>query len=228
MVFTEGYLYETHVHTAETSTCAKKSAAEVARHYKQLGYNGIIVTDHMNTNTFRRLGEISAEQKAEHFLLGYHEAKKYEDDNFKVVLGMEIRFLDADNDYLLYGFDESFIHGDELAHVGNLEEFRPVIEKNNLIIFQAHPFRDDMTISDPELLDGIEVYNGHGDHKSRNPIAYEWAKMHSLRMLSGSDYHGEVLMEKGGVYFENRITDSRQLAAALRNGEYKLKCYQTL
>lgn len=228
VISTEGYLYETHMHTAETSTCARESAAAAVAHYKQLGYDGIIITDHMNKNTFRRLGEATAEQKSELFLRGYHEAKKFEDENFKVLLGMEIRFLDADNDYLLFGFDESFIHGDELARISSLEEFRPTVEDNNLIIFQAHPFRPDMKISEPELLDGIEVYNGHGDHNSCNPIAYEWAKMHNLRMLSGSDYHGEVLMEKGGVYFDKKITDSHQLAAALRNGEYRLKCFQAL
>lgn len=219
------YLYETHMHTSETSTCAKKSAAESIAHYKAEGYDGVVVTDHMHCGTFRRLGVVSQKQKAALFLKGYREAKKYEDDNFKVILGMEIRFLDADNDYLLYGFNEDFIRGDELSKIASLEAFRPTIEKNSLMIFQAHPFRAHMTRANPALLDGMEVYNGHGGHKSRNELAYAFAKEHSLRMLSGSDYHGEKLMEKGGVYFEKQIANPRELVQALRNNEYTLKCF---
>ncbi len=219
------YLYETHAHTAETSTCANKSARETIDHYKAEGYNGIIITDHMHHGTFKRVRGLSPEQKTAHFLKGYHEAKKYEDDNFKVILGMEIRFLDEDNDYLLYGFDEGFIHGDELTKIASLEEFRPIIEKNGLMIFQAHPYRSHMTRANPALLDGVEVYNGHGGHKSHNELAYAFAKEHSLRMLSGSDYHGEALMEKGGVYFDKQITTPRELVEALRNNEYTMKCF---
>ena len=107
-----------------------------------------------------------------------------------------------------------------------LEDFRPVVEENNLILFQAHPFRCNMTVIDQSLVDGVEVYNGHGDHNSSNDIAYRWAEKYSLRKLSGSDFHGNLTLEPGGVYFDEYLTDSYQVAEALRNGKYELKIFE--
>ena len=108
----------------------------------------------------------------------------------------------------------------DLAHLSK------IVHEAGALIYQAHPFRIGMTVTDPELLDGVEVYNGHGDHNSRNSVAYKWAELHSLRKLSGSDFHGNITMEPGGVYFEEYLTDSKQVAKALREGKYSLKIYQ--
>ena len=40
------YLYETHLHTCQGSACGRSTGAEQARFYKEIGYAGIIVTDH--------------------------------------------------------------------------------------------------------------------------------------------------------------------------------------
>lgn len=40
------YLYETHLHTAPASGCARWSAAEAVRYYKVAGYAGIFITNH--------------------------------------------------------------------------------------------------------------------------------------------------------------------------------------
>ncbi len=220
----KGYLFDTHVHTQESSSCGEVWAKEVVEHYKSLGYDGIIITDHVHASQFRKHGDTYEDQAKKH-LEGYKAAKAFEDENFHVILGMEIRFLENDNDYLLYGFDEDFIFSEDLAHYETLEDFRPVVEKNNLIMFQAHPFRRNMTVKNPEMVDGIEVYNGHGGHNSSNDIAYHWAKKYGKRMLSGSDFHYVNPMEKGGVYFDEYVSNSKEVAEALRNGKYTLKTY---
>ena len=179
-----------------------------------------------HTSGFNWIVGNTYEEKVENWLKGYRAAKALEDDNFTVILGMELRFLENDNDYLVYGFDEEFALNNDLTKFKNPEEFRPFAEENGLIIYQAHPFRIGMTVTDPELLDGVEVYNGHGDHNSRNSVANKWADLHSLRKLSGSDFHGNITMEPGGVYFEEYLTDSKQVAKALREGKYSLKIYQ--
>ena len=38
--------YEIHSHTKETSQCAKISAKELVEKYKELGYSGIVITNH--------------------------------------------------------------------------------------------------------------------------------------------------------------------------------------
>jgi histidinol phosphatase-like PHP family hydrolase len=46
------YLYEPHLHTALSNACANSNGSEYIRLYKDLGYSGIIVTDHFyNGNT---------------------------------------------------------------------------------------------------------------------------------------------------------------------------------
>ncbi len=220
----KGYLFDTHVHTKESSSCGRVAAADIVARYKALGYDGIIITDHVHASQFGKHGSTYEEQAAK-YLEGYKAAKAFEDENFHVIQGMEIRFLENDNDYLLYGFDEDFIFSDDFAHYETLEDFRPVVEKNGLILFQAHPFRCNMTVIDQSLLDGVEVYNGHGDHNSSNDIAYKWAQKYSHRMLSGSDFHGNDTMEPGGVYFEEYVKNSKDVAEALRAGKYSLKVF---
>ena len=44
--------YEIHSHTKETSQCAKISAKELVEKYKELGYSGIVITNHYSDLTF--------------------------------------------------------------------------------------------------------------------------------------------------------------------------------
>jgi predicted metal-dependent phosphoesterase TrpH len=218
------YLFDLHVHTSESSRCGKVSAADVVKRYINLGYDGICITDHMNKDNAKPFGD-TYEQKAEAFLKGYQAAKKAAGDSFKVILGMEIRFLEYDNDFLVYGFDEDFVFKRDLTNFENIEEFKPFAIENNLTVFQAHPFRENMTIIDPKYIDGMEVYNGHGGHDSRNDIAYRWACKYNLRKSSSSDFHYDTGMEPGGMYFDNLPKDSHELAKMLLDESYHLKIW---
>lgn len=217
-------LFDLHVHTKETSNCGQVPAAEVVERYINLGYDGICITDHMNTGNLKNKGENYGE-KAISFLKGYHAAKEAAGDRLKVILGMEIRFADYDNDYLVFGFDEDFILNNDLLRFEELEEFRPFADENGLCVIQAHPFRKNMTIVSPRLLDGMEVYNGHGGHDSRNAIAYLWAEKYGLRMTSASDFHRETGMEPGGVYFDRMPESSYDVRDMIINREYSLKIF---
>ena len=217
------YLYDTHVHTKESSRCGETSAADIVARYKSLGYDGICITDHIHTSGFNWLGGSTYDEQVENWLKGYRIAKSFEDENFTVILGMELRFTENENDYLVFGFDEEFLHSMNLANIPTLEDFAPIAKKNNLVIIQAHPFREGMTVKNPELVDGFEVYNGHGGHDSRNPIARAWAERFSKLMTSGSDFHYVSEKEHGGLYFEERLLTSRQVADAILKNNYSLK-----
>ena len=73
------------------------------------------------------------------------------------------------------------------------------IRADGLKVFQAHPFRNNMRVTDPGLLDGIEIHNGHYDHNSRNEFAYMWAKHYGLTGISGSDFHEIEDLARGGI-----------------------------
>ena len=215
------YLYDMHVHTAESSSCAHVPAADVVECYKALGYDGVVITDHMSQYKMKRAKCESIEEKAEYFLRGWREAKKYEDDGFSVILGS---FCNAANSMSIYGIDENFMFKYHMDQFHCLEDFRPVADENGLFVFQAHPFRFDMTVQNPELLDGMEVYNGHPGHNSNNDIAEIWASKYGLRKSSGSDFHGDKGdMPPGGIYFGKKITCSKSLKSALESGNYRLK-----
>ena len=174
------YLYDMHVHTEESSSCAHVPAKEVVERYKKLGYDGIVITDHMSQYKMKRAKCETIEEKAEYFLRGYRETKKYGDENFNVILGMELSFLDYDGDFLVFGIDEDFMLKYHFDQFHSLEDFRNIADENNLFVFQAHPFRFDMAIQNPVLLDGMEVYNGHPGHNSNNDIAEIWASKYGL------------------------------------------------
>ncbi|MCR5151346.1 MAG: PHP domain-containing protein [Clostridiales bacterium] len=220
------YLYDLHVHTSESSFCGEVSAENVVKRYKNLGYNGIIITDHFNKYTLNRYNMPDRKSERERWLLGFRTAKKFETEDFRILLGMELRAAENDNDYLVYGFDESFVFDYDINSLVRIEDFIPTARENGLAVFQAHPFRNNMTVVKPGLLDGIEVYNGHMNHDSRNDIAWRWSEKFSLKRISGSDFHGNTKGTPGGVRFNHNPADSADAAKMLLAGEYCLAVYQ--
>ena len=97
------YKYELHCHTKETSLCGQVPAAEIVKMYKEQGYNGIVITDHYSPMTFKPSRVYRPQTDIDFYISGYKEALKYADENFTVLLGMELRYYATANDYLVYG-----------------------------------------------------------------------------------------------------------------------------
>lgn len=221
------FLYEMHAHTRETSRCAAVDAHELIKEYANAGYRGIVITDHMSPSTFERFKDtdMTWREKVSFFLNGYHEALEAADGRINVLLGMELRFDTPSNinDYLVYGLTEEFLYAHPDILNMNIRDFSILAHENKMIIFQAHPFRIGMQIVNPKYLNGVEVYNGNPRHKSNNSIADMWAKKHGLLRSSGSDYHENDDMGRGGMYFNTEITNNEQLVRELLKGESRLK-----
>ncbi len=199
------FKYETHFHTDETSPCGKVPAATGVRLYHQAGYSGIIVTDHY----FRGLFDIHPfsrwERKLDLFLKGYRSAcEEGLRLGMDIQLGMELRFDGNPNDFLVYGFDEEFLKSNKKLYRLGLESFRKLTAGSGIVIVQAHPFRSGMIPASPELIDGVEVYNGNPRHDSKNHLALDHARTNNLKMLSGSDFHRIGDEARGGIVVEER------------------------
>ena len=136
---------------------------------------------------------------------------------------MEYRPKNTDNDYLVYGVTDEFIFSHPELKDMDIEQFSSLAHENGMIIFQAHPFRNHMTVTPPDLLDGIEAYNGNRRHDSRNLISEAWADLHSMRKISGSDFHQTEDLATGGTFFTKEIEDEKQLINELMNGIYGQK-----
>ncbi len=201
----KNYKYETHFHTDETSPCGKVPAATGVRLYHQAGYAGIIVTDHYFRGFFDMHPFSKWEKKIDLFLKGYRSA--LEEGlrlGIDIRLGMELRFDESFNDYLVYGFDEDFLKSNKKLYRLGLKGFRKLTAGSGITIVQAHPFRFGITPAAPELIDGIEVFNGNPRHDSKNHLALEYAEANGLKMTSGSDFHRIGDEARGGITVAER------------------------
>lgn len=200
------YKYETHFHTDETSPCGKVKAQEAVRIYNNSGYTGIVVTDHYFDGFFEMHPFSSWDKKIDLYLAGYKiaftEGKKLGMDVF---LGMEIRFSENANDYLVFGFDESFLRKYKRLYKLGLKAFRELTADKGIIVIQAHPYRPDMIPAPPKLIDGVEIYNGNPRQNSANHLALQYALDNDLKMLSGSDFHQKQDAARGGIIVNERI-----------------------
>lgn len=200
------FKYETHLHTSETSPCGRVKAEEAVRIYHKAGYTGLIVTDHYFSGFFERHPFMSWDKKTDLYLAGYKKAlAQGQRLGMEIHLGMEIRFNENANDYLVYGFDEAFLREHRKLYKLTLKEFRELTAGKGIIIIQAHPFRTHMVPASPGLIDGVEVYNGNPRHDSANHLALKYAQDNKLKMLSGSDFHQPQDAARGGIIVNDRL-----------------------
>lgn len=221
------YLYEMHFHTKNTSNCANVKAEDAVEEYINAGYDGIIVTDHLSPSTYMKYGRelLPWKKKVDFFLRGYKAAKKTANGRIDVLLGMELRFRtsEGDNDYLVYGINEEFLYNTPNLLEMNIRKFYEIAHKNGFLVFQAHPFRVGMKVTNPKFLDGIEIFNGNPRHNSSNDIAEMWAKKYDLMVTSGSDYHEYEDLGTGGIWFDKEIKDNKTLVEELLKKDYEIK-----
>ena len=216
-----------HFHTKNTSNCANVKAEIAVEEYIKAGYDGIVVTDHLSPSTFMKYGRelLSWKKKVDFFLRGYKAAKETANGRIQVLLGMELRFnkSEGENDNLVYGITEEFLYSHpELLHL-NSKKFYELCQKNGFLVFQAHPFRVGMKVTNPKYLDGVEIFNGNPRHNSSNDIAEMWAKKYDLMVTSGSDYHEIEDLGSGGIWFNKEIKDNKTLVEELLKKDYEIK-----
>ena len=138
------------------------------------------------------------------------------------MLGVELRSNKDNNDYLIHGVDEAFLRSFPEIMDTPVKDVVTRVHEAGGLLFQAHPFRDSMKVIDPAILDGIEVYNGHIDHDSRNDIANMWADKYGLMKISGTDYHHDHHVIGAGISTDVPVTSEKQLVEILRSGQYRL------
>jgi len=211
-----------HIHTAEVSHCGHLSAADVVGRYHALGYDGIVITDHLHEDYISSL-DCKDDWNAcvKHFLQGYESAKVAgEQLGLQVILGAEIRFLINDSDYLLYGIDEDFLYNAPyLYRLGHKEFYKRF--GNEILIIQAHPFRNGNEIL-AEYLHGVEVFNGNPRHDNRNEKATKLCYDHpNMYPFYGSDTHRNGDEGRASMLFNEVVANSREFRDAVLRRNYQ-------
>lgn len=224
------YKTELHCHCNTVSACAQEEPEALAEQYIAAGYSTIVLTDHLSRFTYLQstqgdISDIDWNQKIDYFLSGYERVCRAARGRMNVILGVELRLNTTESDYLIYGVDEAFLRAHPDMMDMRLREISALVREAGGLFVQAHPFRNYITVSPPELLDGVEVYNLNARHDSRNDIAALWAKKFSLIPTSGGDYHRRGDIENGGgIITDVEIKSGEQLVSVLRSGEYKIIC----
>ncbi|MBR4949768.1 MAG: PHP domain-containing protein [Clostridia bacterium] len=210
---------ELHAHTTPASRCSEITPKKLIETYKNLGFDGICVTNH-----FMISENLSKEEYIKKYLNDFIETKKYGDKaEIKVYLGAEIRFSENKNEYLIYGVNEKMLF--EIYDFLNfgVENFRKNYSMPNSVFIQAHPNRDGIKEIPSHLLDGVEVFNMHPGHNSRVGLASLYAKENKLPIITaGSDFHHPDKNHEGlgAIRTTYLPEDSFELGKLLENRDY--------
>lgn len=214
---------EMHYHTKETGPCGMVAANESVKMYYEYGYAAIVVTDHFSKETLGSSKENTWQAVISKFLKGFLAAVEASKDyEVKIYLGMEIRFPQDDNDYLVYGINPHLLEKYPWMYEKNLEEFRKICDVEGLCIIQAHPYRRGCIPAKARLLDGVEVYNANPRHDSYNEKALLWAKEKQLLETVGSDFHRLGDLSGKGILVEELPRDEKELVGVLKSGDYSI------
>ncbi len=216
---------ELHVHTSPVSRCAKVDAVSTAQHFIDEGYDTIVITNHLSPVLIKKNLPCDPDDwKAvvDYYLSDYYAAKEASKGKMNVLLGAEIRMHENNNDYLVYGVDEQFYYDIGNFFDKKIKDIAPLVQEAGGLLFQAHPFRNSITVTDPQILDGIEVYNFSAGHDSRNDIACMWAKKFGLIGICGQDYHIPSYLIGAGMLTDTEIKDNKQLVDILKSASYQL------
>lgn len=226
------YLYETHLHTSQSSACAHNTGWEMAKAAHEAGYAGIIVTDHNwggNTCVDRSL---PWEEWVDKFAEGYRDAKRYGDGHdFDVFFGYEAGY--GGTEFLIYGVSPQWMAAHPELRAASVEEQFALVHEAGGMVIHAHPYREEWYIPRirlyPEHVDGVEGINAtHSSplSTSHNDPAYDaramaYAREHDLPMTAGSDIHSTRLFG-GGMAFRRRLTSVEDFCEAVRSREDRI------
>ena len=218
------YLYETHLHTCQGSRCGVSTGSEHARYYKEIGYQGIIVTDHFFGGNCAVPRNLPWKERIEQFCAGYEDAlAEGQKIGLDVFFGWEQNY-DLD-EYLVYGLDKQWLlDHPEYEHCSRREQIEAVHRAGGCLI-QAHPFRDRGYI--PRILlakqfsDGIEVANA-GQNPVNDYPALRYATELNLVTIAGSDNHHSCTEKTPpeklfGIELDEKLGSIHDLVRLIRN-----------
>ncbi len=216
------YKYETHMHTREGSACSSAPAEEMARAHKELGYDGIFVTNHFFNGNTSVPRDLLWEERVDRYCEGYEIAKKTGDEiGLKVFFGIE--FCVYSSDFLIYNIDKEWLKSNEelLMRSDERELFRTVRAIGGFIV-HAHPFRGDSYIHHislyPDDIDAVETINASHTNEMYDARAKLYADMYGLPKTGGSDSHHLEKLFGGGIMVPEPINSPDDYLRQIRNG----------
>lgn len=189
-------IIDTHMHERTFSDDSELSLEAIVKRAKQIGLDGICITDHESNGLKERAEEYAKET------------------GFLILVGAEI--LTFEGDITVFGLDDL---PKEKLHAQALID---LVHEAGGVCMSAHPFRENKRgmgkhIAQVKGLAGVEAFNGSTPHH-HNMTAYHLAQALKLPCFGASDAH---VLEKVGTYatrFPGSIRDLKDFIEAVKNG----------
>ena len=214
------YKYDTHVHTSEGSKCAKAGGTEMARMYKEKGYDGIIITNHFYKGNTAIDRELPWDEWCRQYKNAYEIAKEEGDKiGLQVFYGWE--YSANGTDFVTLGLDNDFLlaHEEVKEHSFDINDYCDLVHENGGFIIHAHPFREAVYIPYIRLLPrkvaAVEVVNA-GRDDDLNRFALQYAENYSLPFSGGSDAHN-VNRTLSGIMTDYKLNSLADIIDAIKN-----------
>ncbi len=217
------YRIELHAHTSPASSCGRATPEQAIRAYKAVRYDAIVIDNHF----VYQGDEVGKKEYIDRFLDDFCRAEACGKElGLKVYLGAEIRFTENVNDYLVFGVNRELLEAiyDLLPY--GLKNFRKEFSMPKSLLVQAHPRRNGMEEVDPSLLDGVEIFNLHPNHNSRNGMTSAKVKEQGFSIVTaGSDFHHPDQGHEGLSALRSALLpeDSFALADLMKQNDYLLE-----
>jgi len=186
--------FDLHTHTKYSSDGIIEPEKVVKTAIKR-GLSGVVITDHDT-------------------LKGSLKAKKYETENFEVIVGSEISTERGE----VIGL---FLSEEIKSHT--FQEALEEIKEQDGIIVLPHPFDDirrngiNPGKKDIKLVDCVETFNSRCLRQKYNDKASQFARENGLTVAAGSDAHFASEIGNAGI-----ITCEDNLREALKQGDLEI------
>ena len=199
-------LLDMHMHIWPTSTDSYMTLEDAVDQAKELGLDGICITDH---------DSLEIKEKANRYS---------EKIGYPIFVGVEI--LTYQGDVVVFGMDEL---PDRMLHV---EELLDLVEEEGGAAIAAHPFRKNNRglgegIGDIYArLAGVEVLNGNTPI-DLNVEADNLTRELEIGRVGASDAHHKHEVGRYATKFDKRISSIEELVYELRSGNFVPATYES-
>ncbi len=219
------YRYETHLHTHPVSRCGNVSVEDNLDFYKEIGYDGVFITNHFVDGNIGIEWDKPLDEKLEFYFSDYEKALEYgKKIGLKVFLGVEMSY--GGTDFLVFGLDKNWW----MSHKEILQERKsrqlPYFMSEGALVVQAHPFREANYIDHirlfPRGVEGVEVLNADRT-EFENKMAALYADEYGFLKTAGSDNHwGKDAKRLAGLECEEAVESVEDFIKKLRDGKMKI------
>lgn len=223
--------YDLHCHTNAGSKCSDISTKNMVELYREMGYSGICITDHLSGSMNPLPGSTPWEDRITFHHSIYQEARKWgEKAGLSVFFGVEFALVEDINDlskttwgkFVLLNLEKEWLINNRAVFVCEPDRLFSKVREAGGFVIHAHPFigKRELVQLFPDSIDAVEVINT-GCDSAANAAALNFAREHKLLEVAGTDIHRYDQKLMAGVETEKPCATIGELIAAIKAGNAK-------